>query len=395
MPWTLTEELVNHAEKIGPIRVFLGSVFVPAFDPERTPNFSYVGIGGVGEGAAILTKAGRMDVVTSSIGTLANLFNTGTLQADVVLLQLSAPWNETSTVGLCNDYAIDAARHARTVVAEVNEQMPWVAGAECPADLRIDATIKVSRPPVGISPAKIGEVERSIAGRVAELIPDAATIQTGIGSIPDAIVTALSHHKRLGVHSGMVSDRIVELIQKGVVTNEAKPIDTGLTVVNAVLGTDVSYRFVDRNHAVRMYHSSYTHSLRTLAQIPDFIAINSAIEVDLTGQVNAEIANGSYLGAVGGQPDFVRGALVAPRGKSIIALPSTARGGDVSRIVSDLSGGIASNPRSDADYIVTEWGVAELRGKTLAERARLMVQLAAPPFREDLERIAHQRFRAP
>lgn len=394
MPQTLCEALVATAGDIGEITVFLGGLFASTFDPAKTPRFNYVGYGAIGEGAAALSRAGRLGILPTPFVGMTRLFAEGHLPADVVLLQLSAPRNGVSTVGLNNDYAIDAARRARVVIAEVNDQMPWVAGAELPTDIRIDHTINVSRPPITIASAPMGAVERQIGERVAALIPDGATLQIGIGGIPDAILGALSNHRELGLHSGNLGDRVVDLIEQGVITNSRKPIDAGISVANALLGTERMLRFVDGNPAVRLLHCSYTHALQTIARIPDFFCINSAVEVDLTGQVNAETVGGRYVGAVGGQPDFVRGALAAPRGRSVLALPATGRQGKASRIVAALDAGTVTTPRSDADIVVTEWGVADLRGQTLQERARRMAAVAAPEFREALAQVARDRFNA-
>jgi len=317
------------------------------------------------------------------------LYADRTLRADVVFLQLSPAIDGVATVGLTNDFASDAARHARVVIAEVNDQVPWVYGAELPADLRIDVAVRTSRPPVGLGSTPIGTVEEKIARHVATLVPDGATIQIGIGAIPDAILSALAQHRDLGVHSGLIGDRIADLMEAGVITNARKPIDTGVTVTNVVLGTRRLNDFVHRNRAVAMPHTSYCHVPEVLGRLDQFYAINSAIEVDLTGQVNAEMADGVYVGAAGGQPDFVRGALLAARGRSLFVLPSTARRGTRSRIVANLNQGTVTTPRCDADLVITEWGVADLRGQGFAERMRRMIRIADPAFREELERAAH------
>jgi len=192
----------------------------------------------------------------------------------------------------------------------------------------------------------------------------------------------------------MIGDRFAELIAAGVVTNAAKPFDAGITVAGSLFGTARLFGFADRNPDIRLSPPAVTHGIGVMARIPGFTAINSAIEVDLSGQVNGEVAGDAYVGAVGGQVDFVRGALAAPGGRSIIALPSTAKGGSVSRIVADLAGRPVTSLRSDADLVVTEWGIAELRGRGLAERARRMIAIADPAFREELERAAHAVIRA-
>lgn len=390
-PLTLSELLVRQHREVGSLQIFVGGLFSDTFPPEAVGAMSFTGYGVIGQGCMALSRAGQLKVVPALYSALPSLFADGSLAADVVLLQ-SAPTEAGGfTLGLNNDYVVEAARRARVVIAEVNDQVPWVHGAECPADVRVDIAIRTSRPPAGLMSSEVGPVEEAIAAHVAGLIPDGSTIQTGIGSIPDAILAALSSHKDLGVHSGLISDRIVALMEAGVINNARKPIDTGVALTNVVLGTDRTKRFVHRNPAVRMAHPSYCHAVQVLAQLDRYIAINSAVEVDLTGQVNAEVADGVYVGAAGGQPDFVRGALLARRGRSLMVLPSTARRGTRSRIVPQLSQGTVTTPRCDADLFVTEWGVADLRGQDFGSRARRIIAIADPKFREDLERAAHEQ----
>lgn len=385
-PTGLAEALVRQAAAIGPVRVFLGAVFSRSFEPVATAGIDFSGYGAIG-GAGRLARAGRLQVVPGQYSRLPGLFADGILPADVVLLQL-ARHRDGLSLGCINDYAPAAARRARLVIAEVNDQAPWTYGAELPADLRIDVTVESSRPLAELAPARVGAVEDRIAGRVAERIPDGAVIQLGIGSMPDAILGALAGHRDLGVHSGMIGDRVVDLIEAGAVTNTRKPFDTGITVTGSLFGTSRLFGFADRNRDIRLVPPAVSHGVDVMARLPGFTAINSAVEVDLTGQVNAEVAGQHYVGAVGGQVDFVRAGNAAPGGRSIIALPSTARDGTVSRIVASLDGRPVTSLRSDADLVVTEWGVAELRGRTLAERARRMIAIADPAFREGLERAA-------
>ena len=284
-------------------------------------------------------------------------------------------------------------RRSRTVIAEINAQMPWTHGSAAPSDLRIDRIVECDQAPVELQPVPIGEAERRIGEFVASLIPDRATIQIGIGAIPDAILAALGGHRELGIHSGMIGDDVVDLIEAAVVTNAYKSFDRGVTVANCLFGT----RKLERFSPSAIPQSAWCQyrirtALPTLARLAVFRAVNSALEVDLSGQMNAEQVNGRYVGTVGGQPDFVRGALAAPGGRSIIALPSTANGGATSRIVAALSGPVTS-PRCDADVVVTDWGIAELRGNTLRERADAMIAIADPKFREQLERAARDVLR--
>jgi acyl-CoA hydrolase len=392
-PLTLTEALVRQRHAISPMRVFLGAVFSATFTPEETDGIFFSGYGAIGA-AARLAKSGRLDVVPAPYSRLPDLFDSGILPADVVLLQLSPPLEEgRMSLGANNDYLGAAARHARVVIAEINDQAPWTFGAELPADLAIDYLVETSRPTAELRSSRGGNVEESIAARVAALIPDCATLQIGIGAIPDAILGALAGHRELGIHSGMISDGIADLIEAGVATNSHKSFDRGITVAGVLFGTRRLNKFAHRNASLRLHLPAYTHGIDVLARIANFVAINSAIEVDLTGQVNAEVANGTYIGAVGGQVDFVRGANAAPNGRSIIALPATAKHGETSRVVATLRDAPVTSLRSDADLVVTEWGVAEMRGQTLAERARRMIAVAAPQFRESLERAARDILR--
>jgi acyl-CoA hydrolase len=285
------------------------------------------------------------------------------------------------SASLSNDYVIDAARGARIVIAEINPDAPWTFGAEWPADAPIHLRVAARRPPVELPPAPLDDVSRKIASHAASLIADGSTLQFGVGRIPDAILSSLSHARNLGIHSGLINDAVVDLIERGAVTNAEKGIDAGITVTNQVIGTKRLYRFVHENKAVSVRPTLYTHGQNVLARISRLVAINSALQVGLDGSVNSETLNGVAIGAIGGQLDFVRGANASPGGRAIIALPATASDG-TSRIVVNVE--TVTTPRADVDAIVTEWGVAELRGCGLAERARRMIAIAAPGHRDAL-----------
>jgi acetyl-CoA hydrolase len=383
-PLALTRALVRQRHAIGGLRVFLGAVFSNTFAPDATDGISFCAYGAIGAAGA-LAKAGRLDILPIPYSRLPDVFGCNS-PADAVLVQLARSPSGLS-FGLAHDYVAVAARHARLVIAEINAQVPWTHGAEVPAGLRIDHVIETDEAPAELKPARFDDLEERIGRHVASLIPDGATIQTGIGALPDAILAALWGHRDLGIHSGMIGDRAMDLIEAGVVTNARKTQDAGLTVAGVLFGTGRLNRFADHNPDLRIAPPAHSHGAAGLARLDRFTAINSAIEVDLTGQVNSEAANGRYIGAIGGQPDFVRGALAANEGRSIIALPATAAGGAVSRIVVKLSGPV-SGPRCDADMVVTEWGIAALRGRTLAERRKAMIAIADPKFRDDLERDA-------
>jgi acyl-CoA hydrolase len=386
-PLTLAETLVAQGERLGAVTVFIGATWSDSFAPDRAPGFRYVSYGALGANAR-LARAGRLDVVPCHYSQLPWLFESGTWRADVVLIGLSPATDGAMTLGPSHGYALAAARRARTVIAEVNGQMPWVHGGELPADVRIDAIVRSARPLPTYPAAKIGEVERRVAAHVAALVPDGATIQLGIGTLPDAVLEALAGHRDLGVHSGMLTTAVLPLLESGVVTNARKPIDSGVTVTGLLVGDERLYAHAHCNPALRLAAPDYTHAATVLAQMPDFVSVNSAVEVDLYGRVNAEVAGGHYVGGVGGAMDFIRGAAAAPGGRAIIALPSVSRDGKASRIVATCA--TVTTPAADADVVVTEWGVAELRGIDYSERARRLVAIAHPDHRDALARAARK-----
>ncbi|MDT4851891.1 Butanoate coenzyme A-transferase [compost metagenome] len=273
-------------------------------------------------------------------------------------------------------------KSARLVIAEVNEQAPWTYGERIdPAD--IDFLVRSSIAPLEVQGGPIGDVERAIAGHIGGIVEDGSTLQLGLGSLPEAVLDGLRWHHDLGIHSGAIGDKVAELMQCGVINNSRKPIDPGVTVAGVIFGGKRIYEFAHLNPRIQMHSTAYTHSLAVLASIDRLVTINSAIEVDLTGQINAEVAGGAYVGAVGGAMDFLRGAHASRGGLPIIALPATALGGSQSRVVERLSGPV-STPRADAGLIVTEYGIADLRGCDLRERARRMIGIAHPDFRDAL-----------
>lgn len=387
-PLTLTEALASQRAVIGGCRVFLGPAFAGTFRPEHADHLAFTAYAASGSNQA-LARAGKLDILPCHYSALPRLFATGKRPADVVLMQLGPAADGGFSLGLANDHLIDAARRARTVLAELNDQVPDTAASALPVDIRIDGLVRTSRPPAMLQPAPLGAVERRIGEHVAALVPDGATIELGIGALPDAVLAALAQHRDLGIHSGMIGEGVLDLVERGVVTNARKPIDAGITIAGLLFGTRRLFDFAHRNEALRLMPPHYTHGHDVLRQLPDFIAINSALEVDLGGQVNGEMAGGIHVGAIGGQVDFIRGALAAPRGRSIIALPATAKAGTVSRIVARLGDAVVTSLRSDMGLVVTEYGVAELDGCSLAERARRLIAIAAPQFRADLERASH------
>ncbi|MGO1501318.1 MAG: acetyl-CoA hydrolase/transferase family protein [Marinobacter sp.] len=384
-PCALTERLMHDAPAIESFDVFLGVAFSQTFLTEVDATLCFRSYGAIGTSTEI-ARRGQLEILPCHYSALYEAFDRRSERADVVLIQLCGNEITGFNMGLAHDYVARAAAGASTVIAEINPRVPWTTGAELPADISIDIAVEVDREPLELAPASLGLTEQKIATRVASLIPDGAVLQLGVGSVPEAVLSGLRNHRDLGIHSGVIGDRVMELMEQGVISNGRKSIDQGVSVCGSLFGTRRLYDFVHQNPSVYMRPASYTHALSTMARLNNFIALNSAIEVDLSGQVNAEVANGRLVGAVGGQVDFIRGANASLGGRAIIALPSTAKNGTVSRIVPTV--GNVTCARSDVDAIVTEWGVAELRGLGLAARAGRMIEVAAPQFREGLARAA-------
>ena len=383
-PLTLTETMVAQRARIGKFRAIIGATFSQTFKPEHADFIEFTGSGAIGS-ARSLARAGVLDILPMHVSSFDAAYDTGLLPCDVAFIQVSPPDRQGRySPGLMGDFVRTAVRRARTVIAEVNQQVPFVAYEDALTDDEIDIRVDTDRTPVQLAPARISETDRKISEWALNYIPDRAVIQIGVGALPEALIAVLNNHKGLGIHSGLISDGIMTLIQSGVVTNEHKEIDRGVTLTGALIGTERLYRFCNYNKSIKLAPVSQTHNSLVLAKLSRFVSINSAIEVDLTGQVNAEAVGADYIGAIGGQVDYVRGAALSPGGRSIIALPSTTADGK-SRIVAALSGPVTT-PRSDVDLIVTEYGAAELRAKSLRERVRSMIKIAHPSHREELER---------
>ncbi len=387
-PTTLVEALIAQAESIGRLSAFAASSFSGLLGAEAGKKLNLFSMGAIGA-LRTVAAAGRLGIVPCHVGQVGPMIEQGLIGCDVAFVQVSPPdANGNHSFGLISDFVQAAVTKARVVIAEVNERVPFTFGDAVLPAARIDCAVHVARPPVEVFPTPIGESDLAIAQIAAGYIEDGAVIQVGIGAVPDAILRLLRDRRDLGVHSGMIGDGLVDLVDAGVVTNAVKPIDPGISITGALIGTRRLYDFVDHNPQIGMRSSSYTHNEAVLSRLTRLVTINSAIEVDLTGQVNAEQSGAQYLGGTGGQVDYVRAGSRSPGGHSIIALPATARGGKVSRITATLSGPVTT-ARSDVDVIVTEFGAAELKGQTLAERARRLVAIAHPDFREELDRAAY------
>jgi acyl-CoA hydrolase len=382
-PVFLTRLLDAQAPRCPPFRVFFVMTFAGDLAAAH-PQITVTATGGGSAGRRFFA-AGADNVIPANVSNLCDMIAAGRPRVDIALLQVTGPDADGNyNAGLGIECLRDMMAGARLVIAQVNPLLPWTFGDTLVAPEMIDILVRHEEPLLEVPMRDIGPIETAIAGHVAALVPDRATIELGIGQIPEAVTRALGDKHGLGIHSGAIGDGVMDLMQAGVVDNRHKEIDPGITVTLMPMGTRRLYDYADRNPLIQIRSPRYTHDALVLGNFRRFIAINSALEIDLTGQVNAETALGRHIGLVGGQMDFVRAANRAPEGRSIIALPSTSRDRRHSRIVARLADGVVTTPRAEADCIVTEHGVAELKGRTLAERVEALVAIADPAFRDEL-----------
>ncbi len=383
-PRGLTQRLVVQRHELPAISLFLGMMTSNTLSPEHADRFRFRGLNGAGTSRR-LTAGGLLDVIPAHVSRVPDLIRTRAIPVDVALLRVRPHARKGFfTVGVVSDYTGALVAAARCVVAEIDERLPVTSQDALIAAEDIDVLLSCDADEILLEDPEPSVVELRVAAHVAARIPDGATLQLGIGSLPVAVSRALMGHRDLGVHSGVISDVIVEMVEKGVVTNARKTIDAGRIVTGGLFGSRRLVQFADGNPDLEMRSTEYTHSLQVMAGLDSLYGINSAVEIDLSGQVNAEVAGGRYLGAVGGHADFVRGAQVSRGGRSIIAFPSTTPDGKHSRIVPSLEGRPVTTARADVDLIVTEHGVADLRGASFKERASRLAAIAHPDFRENL-----------
>ncbi|MBD9483695.1 acetyl-CoA hydrolase/transferase family protein [Pseudomonas sp. PDM14] len=381
-PLPLTAALMVQRQRIGRFRVMLGIANSATCRPEHADCIDFLAYCGAGANRE-LANAGVLDILPCHYSQLPEMIRSGALRIDVLLLQLApADGNGRYSLSLAHEYLLPALDSARVVIAEVNQQAPRTYGERTLGADDIDFILHSDRAPLENPPSRIREADAQIAWHIAGLVEDGATLQMGIGAIPDAVLGALADHHDLGVHSGSLGDGVARLMQSGAITNARKSLDRGVSVGGILLGSRLLHDFAHDNPAILLRSTAYTHDPDVLASQERLVAINSAVEVDLSGQVNSEVAAGGYIGAVGGALDFLRGARRSHGGLPIIALPSTA--GSASRIVARLSGPVTI-PRSEAGLIVTEHGVADLRGLSLRQRLRAMLDIAHPTHRASLE----------
>jgi 4-hydroxybutyrate CoA-transferase len=356
--------------------------------PEYALSFRHVSLfSGVTTREAIWEN--RADYLPCVFREIPQLFES-VLPPDVAMVSVSPPdKNGLCSLGVSVDYTKKALETARIVMAEVNPTMPRTHGASFVPLSDIHYFVEVMEPIAELKSGELTEVEKNIGRYVAELIEDGSCLQLGIGGIPDAVLTYLTGFKDLGVHSEMISDGVRTLVEKGVITGREKKIHKGKIIVTFLMGSRAFYDWVDDNPLIEMHPVDYTNNPQVIAQNKKMIAINSALEVDLLGQVCADTLGPKQFAGVGGQLDFIRGAGMSEGGKAIIALPSTAR--DVSRIVPTLKIGAAvTTSRNDVDYVVTEHGIAYLRGRTVRGRMKALINIADPLWREELMKQAFE-----
>ncbi|HWR52754.1 MAG TPA: acetyl-CoA hydrolase/transferase C-terminal domain-containing protein [Bryobacteraceae bacterium] len=390
-PSTLVDALVARAPELRDVELVHMACMGSAdyVKPEYEGIFRHVALF-IGSNVRKAVQEGRADYIPIFLSEIESLFRSGAMPLDVTLLQCSPP-DDYGFMSLCagTDIALTTAQTARHVIIEVNDQAPRIHGDAFLHVSKADTIVETSHPLCEYRSFDVTDVHRVIAKHVANLIPDGATIQTGIGGIPEAVLIALKDHKEIGVHSEMCPDRVVDLIQSGVITNDRKSLHPHKVVTAFLLGTRKIFDFVHDNPAFEFHPTAYVNDPFVIAQNERMVAINSAIEVDLTGQVCADSVSNLPFSGFGGQVDFIRGASRSKGGVPIIALPATAKEGAFSRIVPSLktAAGVVTS-RADVRYVVTEFGVAYLHGKTLRQRAEALIQIAEPKFRDELTEAA-------
>ena len=394
-PTVLLEALVRRAPELQDVKIvhMHAEGPHPHLDPSMEGHFRHKALF-IGPNARKAINEGRADFIPVFLSDIPRLIDQFYLPLDAVLCNVSLPDEHGfCSLGTSVDAMLSAVRNAKSVIVQFNKSMPRTLGDSFIHVSKIDYAVEVDQPPYDHNPGDVGEVELKIGAFVAELVQDEATLQMGIGAIPSAVGRLRYHKKNLGVHTEMFTDILVDLVERGVVTCEAKEVNCGKVVTSFMMGTQRLYKFVDNNPMVEMRPVDYTNDTSLIRRFKRMTAINSAIEVDLTGQVCADSIGSRMYSGVGGQMDFVRGAALAEEGQAIIALPSTAAGGKFSRITMALKEGAGvTTTRSHVQTIATEYGVAQLFGQSLRERAKRLIAIAHPDFRDELTVYAKKHY---
>ncbi len=394
-PQQLIAELANQHERLRDVTIYHMHTegAAPYVAPELNQSFRTKAFF-VGANVRKALETGEADYIPVFLSEIPHFFNRGIIPLDVALVNVSPPDKHGfCSLGVSVDGSRAAVNNAKLVIAQVNPNMPRTHGDGIIHMSKIDLGVDVNDSLPEHAPAELTETELKIGRFCAELIEDGATMQMGIGSIPDAVLASLQNHKDLGVHTEMFSDGLIPLIESGIVNNSQKRVHPNRTVSSFLVGTRKLYDFVDDNPNVAMLDCAYVNDTAVIRRNPRVTAINSAIEVDLTGQVCADSIGIRQYSGVGGQMDFIRGASLSEGGKPIIALPSATRHGE-SRIVPFLKPGAGVvTTRAHVHYVVTEYGIASLYGKSLRERTKALINIAHPDNREELEKAAYSRFK--
>ncbi len=393
-PEQLVKAMVRRSPELSGVRVLhlLTAGSAEYVQPEMAKVFRHVAFF-AGSNVREAINEGRADFIPIFLSEIEALFSTGALPIDAALIHVSPPDEHGfCSFGVGVDTTKTAAEHARTVIAQVNPRMPRALGDSFIHLNKIHHVVEVSDEILEHPQGQVSPVAMKIGRHVADLIDDGSTLQLGIGEIPDAVLSYLTEKKDLGIHTEMVSDGVIDLIEKGIITNEKKSIHPGKVILGFVLGTRRLYDFIDNNPVFEFHPSEYTNDPFVISRNDKMVAINSALEVDLTGQVCADSLGYSFYSGIGGQVDFIRGSARSKGGKPIIALPSTAKEDSISRIVAHVKEGAGIvTSRGDVHHIITEYGAAYLHGKTLRERCWALINIAHPKFRDELEASARQR----
>ena len=391
-PGALVDAMVRNAERYEDVElVHMFSLGKCAYcQPEMKKHFRHNALFVCG-GTREAVNAARGDFTPVFFYQVPELFNT-TLPVDVAMVTLTPPNEEgMMSLGPSADYDCAAIKAAKIVIAQVNREMPFTYGNLISVE-EVDFFVEQDAPIPELPMPKIGEIERAIGEHCASLIQDGDTLQLGIGAIPDAVLMFLKDKKDLGIHSEMLSDGVVDLAKSGVITNARKTLNPGKFVANFMMGSKRLYDFADHNEDVLIMPVDYVNNPVIIGQHDRMVSINSCVQVDLFGQVCSEMIGSTQISGIGGQVDFVRGAAFSKGGVSIIAMPSTVKG-KVSKIVPMLDVGSAvTTSRCDVDYIVTEYGIAQLKGQTIRERAKRLIAIAHPDFRAMLQEEFERRF---
>lgn len=393
-PSIILDALVTHAAQYENVEIIhMVAMGKAAYcQPQYDKNFHHNAffLGGSTRAAA---AEGRVDFTPVYFSEIPSLLRED-LRPNVTLLQCSPPdAHGYVSLGVSVDYTKPAAEASDLVIAQVNQNMPRTLGDSFLHVTQIGCLVEADTPVIELAPPKIGDVERAIGENVASLVRDGDTLQLGIGAIPDAVLLFLKEKNDLGIHTEMFSDGVVELVEAGVITNKAKTLHRGQSVATFLMGTRRLYDYVNNNPAVAMYPVDYVNDPYVIGQNDNLVSINSCVQVDIMGQVVSTSAGLRQISGVGGQVDFVRGANLSKGGRAIMAMPSTTGKGKISKIVPFLDQGSAvTTTRNEVNYVITEYGIARLKGKSLRQRAEALIRIAHPDFRDELTAEFRRRY---